>query len=200
MHKISITGKLNNPDVTAHFRFNRMQQALPNFSRKGFTLLELIVVCTLIGIMLTISVPSMRSAFFTNPLKSTARQLVGTINEVRQKAVRNHEPYHLHLSQNENRIWYEKAAQGEKDTLEDEEEQNDRKELQLPETVRLAKIWMRNGGVSPTGDTTFYVSKKGYMEQAAIQLTDEFDNSLSIQCNPFTDPMTISEDFPPKSL
>lgn len=87
---------------------------------RGFTLLELIVVCTLIGIMLTISVPSLRSAFSTNPLKSTARQVVGVINEVRQTAVRNQEPYHLYISQLENRIWYEKAEDEKKDAIEDD--------------------------------------------------------------------------------
>lgn len=147
--------------------------------------------------MLTISVPSLRGTFFTNPLKASARKLVGTINEVRQKAVRNQEPYFLHLSQIENRIWYEKAY-GE-DNLEDDEEQRDKKELQLPEGVRLSKIWMRDGGVSPTGATTLHISKKGYMEQAAILLSDDSDNSLSVQCSPFTDPVTVSEEFPPTS-
>ncbi len=151
--------------------------------------------------MITISVPSLRSAFFTNPLKSTARQVVGTINEVRQKAVRSQEPYYLHFSQVENRIWYEKVNQEEEEEgIEQKDDEAKHKELQFPDTIRLAKIWMREGGISSTGDTTLYVSKKGYMAQSAFLLSDDFDNSLSVQCNPFTDPMTITDEFPPESF
>ena len=168
---------------------------------RGFTLLELIVVCALIGIMLTISVPSLRSAFFTNPLKSTARQVVGVINEVRQTAVRNQEPYNLHISQLENRIWYEKAEKEkkEKDAIEDDSDTLKKRELQLPDTVTLARVWLQSSGVLSEDKTTFWISKKGYMEQAAIQLLDESDNSLSVQLNPFTDPIAVTNEFPPSS-
>ena len=165
---------------------------------RGFTLLELIVVCFLIGIMLSIGAPSLRNAFFTNPLKSSARQMIGAINEVRQKAVRSQEPYYFHLSQIENRVWYEKATantEAEEDLTEDDFD-SDTQELQLPDSIRLTKIWIQDNGVSSKGETTLYISKKGYMEQAAIQLSDESGNSLSVRCNPFTDPMTVTEEFP----
>lgn len=166
--------------------------------QKGFTLLELIVVCALIGIMLTISTPSLRSAFFTNPLKSSARQVVGFINEVRQTAVRNQEPYNLNISQLENRIWYEKVTEKE-ENIEGKSDSSKTKELQLPETVSLERVWLQSRGVLPEDQTTFWISKKGYMEQAAIQLSDELDNSLSVQINPFTDPIAVTTEFPPNS-
>lgn len=186
-------------DLSSH---NDLQQlsAIKKEDVKGFTLLELIVVCTLIGIMLTISVPSLRSAFFTNPLKSTARQVVGTINEVRQKAVRNQEPYNLHFSQIENRIWYEKIHRDQEEDPEENEEKPRLEELLFPESVQLSKIWLKESGISSSSETTLYISKKGYMEHTAILLSDDFDNSLSVQCYPFTDPMTVSDEFPPASL
>ena len=179
---------------------NLRQQHLPREVNKGFTLLELIVVVTLIGIMLSISVPSLRSTFFTNPLKSTARQVVGTINEVRQKAVRNQEPYNLHLSQVENRIWYEKVKKTPEEDLNEDEKNTEIEELQLPDSIRLTKVWRKESGVSPGSETTLYISKKGYMEETSILISDDFDNSLAVQCYPFTDPMTVSDEFPPSSL
>lgn len=124
--------------------------------------------------------------------------MVGAINEVRQKAVRSQEPYYFHLSQIENRIWYEKAVEKteEEEDLTDEDFDYDTQELQLSDSVRLTKIWIQDSGVSSEGETTLYISKKGYIEQAAIQLSDEFGNSLSVRCNPFTDPMTVTEEFP----
>ncbi|WP_169309268.1 Tfp pilus assembly protein FimT/FimU [Desulforhopalus sp. IMCC35007] len=163
----------------------------------GFTLLELIVVCVLIGIMLTISVPSMRSTFFTNPLKSTARQVVGLINEVRQTAVRNQQAYQLRFSQLENRVWYEKDAL-EEDTLSiDEESVMQKQEIQFPESVSIANVWLHSSGVTSEEQTSIWISKKGYMDQAAIQLTDSGGDSLTIKLNPFTEPIIITEEFPP---
>lgn len=168
---------------------------------KGFTLLELIVVCALIGIMLTISVPSLRSSFFTNPLKSSARQVIGIVNEARQKAVRSHQAYYIHLSQIDNHISYEKVseANNDKEETETETDDNKKRDLQLPATVRLASIWLQSSGITSENKTSFWISKKGYMEQAAIQLSDESGDSLSVRINPFTDPIAVSEDFPPNS-
>lgn len=146
--------------------------------------------------MLTISVPSLRSAFFTNPLKSSARQVIGIANEARQKAVRSQQPYYLHLSQLENRLWYE-TINREEDDIDDGVSKSKKHELQLPATISLSKLWLQSSGIVSEDQTSFWISKKGYMEQAAIQLSDELGNSLSIQLNPFTDPIAVSEDFPP---
>ena len=199
---MSITGKLNRFEFSiSQYHREKLVQRLDAHTRqtRGFTLLELIVVCALIGIMLTISAPSLRIAFFTNPLKSTARQVVGFINEVRQTAVRSQEPYNLHISQLENRIWYEKTEKEGEDDIEDEFETSTKKEVQLPDTVSFSKVWLQSSGVLSEDKTTFWISKKGYMEQAAILLSDEFDNSLSVQLNPFTDPIAVTDEFPPNS-
>ncbi len=160
----------------------------------GFTLLELIVVCALIGIMLTISVPSLRSTFFTDPLKSSVRQVIGITNEARQKAVRNQQAYYLHLSQLENRIWYEPVKPNGKS---DKPGKSKERKLQLPDTIRLSKLWLNSQGVVLENKTSLWISKKGYMEQAAIQLSDTSGSTISIQFNPFTDPATVTENFPP---
>jgi hypothetical protein len=139
----------------------------------------------------------MRSTFFTNPLKSTARQVVGLINEVRQTAVRNQQAYQLHFSQLENRVWYEKDVL-EEDTLSiDEESVMQKQEIQFPESVSIANVWLHSSGVASEEQTSIWISKKGYMDQAAIQLSESGGDSLTIKLNPFTEPIIISEEFPP---
>lgn len=138
----------------------------------------------------------MRNTFLTNPLKSTARQVVGLINEVRQTAVRNQQAYQLHFSQLENRIWYEKDAPEETQSLE-EESNKQKQELQFPESIRIANFWLHSSGVSSEEQTSLWISKKGYMDQAAIQLSDSGSDSLTIKLNPFTEPIIITEEFPP---
>ena len=97
---ISITGKLNNPAPWC--------QHAGKFSReRGFTLLELIVVCALAAIFLTLTIPTLRNTLLNDELDSATRKITGTVKELRNLAVREHAPYLLHFELGEGRIWYE---------------------------------------------------------------------------------------------
>lgn len=163
---------------------------------RGFTLLEIIVVCALIGIMLTISIPSMRGAFFSDPLKASARKIIGLINDVRQTAARTSTAHQLNLSQVENRIWYEEVATSE-DGEKNEDEEPRSHEVQLPDSVRLDSVWLHSSGITSESLVKVWISKKGYVEPAALQLESD-EETLAIQLNPFSNPATIAEKYPPE--
>lgn len=55
---------------------------------KGFTLLELLITLTVVGIIATIGVPSLRAVIMDNRLASQANQFVYSINMARSAAVR----------------------------------------------------------------------------------------------------------------
>ena len=158
-------------------------------NERGFTLIELIVVMALIGIMLSISIPSLRATFFIDPLKSTTRKLIGIVGGVRELAVRYQQPYLLHISQAENRIWYEKDG-GEVDK---ESEKNKRAELLFPETVKISGVWM-SGDDELAGDkSVVWISKQGYMNHTIIRIEDDDGNELSVQFYPFLDTAEVSD-------
>lgn len=157
-------------------------------NEKGFTLLELIVVCALIGLLLSFSVPSLRMTFFSDPLKSTARNMIGLVNGVRELAVRKQQPYLLHISPAERRIWYE---------IEDkaivEEAENHRKEqILLPETVSISGLWVGDAEASEE-QTAIWISKQGYVQQTRIRIEDEDGRHLFVQFYPFLDSVTVTE-------
>ncbi len=160
----------------------------------GFTLLELIVVCALIGIMLSLSIPSLRTTFFSDPLKTTARKLIGLVNGVRELAVREQQPYLLHINQMEKRIWYEredkKDKKDKKSVKEDEKRHN--QELRFPENVTLSAVWMGKDD-SLQDQTTIWITKQGYMMQTLIQVEDDAGNNLNIQFFPFLDAAVIAD-------
>ena len=58
---------------------------------KGYTLIELIVVIILIGLIFSITAPRFQAAVLTDNLKSTTRNLIGKINELRTEAVQKQE-------------------------------------------------------------------------------------------------------------
>lgn len=62
-------------------------QELPLNSRRGFTLLELLVVLALIGMMLTLAPPLFSNAFKGAEAKSAVRQLASALRQTRAAAV-----------------------------------------------------------------------------------------------------------------
>ena len=60
-------------------------------SRAAFTLLELMVVLVLLSIMTAMSVPRFASSIITDPLKRSARQVIGAVREARQQAAESPE-------------------------------------------------------------------------------------------------------------
>ena len=159
----------------------------------GFTLLELIVVCVLIGLMLSFSVPSLRTALFSDPLKSAARNLIGLTNGVRQLAIRQQQPYLLHIDESEKRIWFEKETKSEAEKAAGEDELRRAKQLRLPETVRITGIWLGEDRRAED-QTALWISRQGYMERTRIGLEDEGGNRLTVQFFPFLDAAMVSED------
>lgn len=162
---------------------------------EGFTLLELIVVCALIGIMLSLSIPSLRTTFFSDPLKTTARKFIGLVNGVRELAVREQQSYLLHISQPEKRVWYEREDKKEekKDKKQIKEDKNLRKqELRFPETVNIRAVWMGEDD-SAKEEKTIWITKQGYMQQTLIQIEDDSGSNLKIQFFPFLDAAVIAD-------
>jgi len=181
--------------------------------QRGFTLLELIVVCALIGTMLSLSIPSLRLAFFTDPLKSSARKVIGLVNGVRELAVRHQRPYLLHIDEIDKRIWFEMDrdidAPGSKtrigknqplkkkaidNLLSDGQDKNTarEREIRLPEMVKIAGVMMA-GEDSSQEQTVIWVTKQGYMKQILVRLEDDGGKSINIRFFPFLDGVAITE-------
>jgi prepilin-type N-terminal cleavage/methylation domain-containing protein len=155
-------------------------------SARGFSLIELLVVCTLIGLMVALSVPALRDTFMSDPLKSTARKTIGLVNGVRELALRSGQPYFLYISPLENRIWYEQdpsPPEGSRAPA----------QLHLPRGVRIQEIVTAGHDVSADKQVAVWVTRQGFMHQTGIRLADAQGNALRLQFSPLVDTVQVSD-------
>jgi prepilin-type N-terminal cleavage/methylation domain-containing protein len=170
----------------------KSRRAEVNNRQHGFTLLEMLVVLTLISIMLAISVPRFRNSLFTDPLSSSARQIIATVREARQQALQSDngcfiitviEEKKLELSCPDSKA----AADEEQDrSSEDQsdEETTTGKSIILPEETRIESIYNGRGQRYATGTVRLWINPRGLMEPAIFNLISG-DDSIGMSFSPF---------------
>ncbi|TKB28301.1 prepilin-type N-terminal cleavage/methylation domain-containing protein [Desulfopila sp. IMCC35006] len=161
---------------------------------QGFTLIEMVVVVFLIGIMLSVSIPSLRNTFFTDPLKATTRKIIGMVAGVRELAARTQQPYLLHFSRLENRIWYEKDV-AEKETKDLGNLPSG--QLLLPESVKISGVWLAGEEGAAEDNNSVWISKQGYLIDTIIRIEDDQGNHLNVHFYPFLDTALVADDLVP---
>ena len=202
MAKTSTVGRLNN-----NFLWVRLLSVQKD--SRGFTLMELIVVCTLMGIMLVVSVPTMRNSLMGDELRSTSRKIIGFVKGVRELAVREQQAYFLNIDANENRIWHEKDEVGgekkenkkteksERSDRSEDDEDDDEKGVTLPDALKISEIWTKTEGVYSSDQHRIWISKKGYMDQTVLHLTDDESNVISMHFSPFLSEVEVFGEYTP---
>jgi len=159
-------------------------------NNRGFTLLELVVVIGLLGLMLVVTVPRFRQALTTNELKSSVRKIIGLVGEVRDRAIRDHKDYRLHIDIGANRFWVDvDDATAEEKTLAKENG------FRLPEEVRVLDVWLRSRGKLTAGEVGIRFSRKGYVEKSVLHLGADDGGRMSLLLTPFLGEIKIYEGY-----
>jgi prepilin-type N-terminal cleavage/methylation domain-containing protein len=163
---------------------------MPCKNKNGYTLLELALVLVVIGMTLSFSLPRFRQALLTDTLKSSARRLVGTVEELREKAIRQQIDWFLYFDLETDSFW------SQDDDISKEELQKVRRTASsLAADVRVRDIWMRDQGSLSEGIVKIRFNKKGYVNQAIIHLEDESGRQMSLLLEPFLGTIKISEGY-----
>jgi Tfp pilus assembly protein FimT len=159
-------------------------------NKRGFTFVELTVVIFLIGLTIVLTIPRFRHTLVSDDLRSTVRQMVGTIRSVRNEAVREHKTYALHLDLESNRLWIESEGASDEEQLEAQA-----KAVQLPAGVRVLDVWHKDTGKDATGDTAIHFTQKGYVEYSVIHLGAEDGRRFTLILSPFLGKVTVLEEY-----
>lgn len=157
----------------------------------GFTLLELLVVCALIGMLLMTGVPAFRDAVINDTLRSDSRKLIGYINVVRDKGLREQRSYLLIFDLAENRVYHrpeEENASGE--TPEDE-----KKILRFSDNVSIRDLWTKSDGTLDSGQVELWVSRQGYLDRSVIHLENDDGEGISLLISSFLPDVEVRDGY-----
>ena len=158
-------------------------------NRRGYTLLELIVVIVLLGLIFGLTVPKFRQALLSDSLDATSIRMIGLVQNLREQAIRGQEPYTLHIDIRSNKIWSFASSASE-----EEQVKARKRAYTLSPDVQIQDIWSSNGG-KLYDEAVIRFSKKGYVEQSVIHLKSEDGRELSLELYPFLGSIKIHEGY-----
>jgi prepilin-type N-terminal cleavage/methylation domain-containing protein len=155
--------------------------------RKGFTLLELIVVMSLLGIMLIFTVPRFQENLFLDETKTGSRWIIGKIQALKEASIRNQKQYSLHINLDTDQYWETDDSMSTEDL-----ENAALNASPLPDGLKIADIEYPIGGKITSGQTDIAFYKNGTSDKALIHIQDG-ENYVSYLIEPFLSEVTRYE-------
>lgn len=147
----------------------------------GFTLLELIVVCVLIGIMLTLATPVLKDQVFSDPLKSTLRKFTLLVRATRDKALSEQRFCTLRFNNSDKRFIAElhttKASAEPSEILEINS-------FTLPETITLTEVEQGQSTTLAVDNFVLWIGPQGHMQPTALHFTNTEGEEMSVLLEP----------------
>ena len=168
----------------------QLAPASPVRNRQAFTLIELIVVISLIGTMLFFAVPRLEQSMFANKTKKVSRWILLNVNSLKDKAVKKQIRHVLYADIANNRFWISNAAMTE-DQLSDARE----KGFSLPEGFRLIDVAFPDDRKISGGTAAIHFYPKGYSDQAIVHLADDNNRRRSYLIEPFLPRAKIKHEY-----
>lgn len=177
----------------------------PLGSHRGFTLVELIAVITLITIVLAFSLPRLDVSFVGDRHRKLSSWIVLNIKSLKENALREQSLFGFYLDFDNNQMWTAREQTAEASADADPEEGSGEsipekespppEKYSLPEGYRLMDVAFDEDRKLKTGVVTIYFYPKGYSDKAIIHIRDADDNRYSYVIEPFMPHVKIHEDY-----
>ena len=155
----------------------------------GFTLIELIVVITLMGLMLFFSLPRLQNNPFLNDTKKSSRWLITKVQTLKESAIRDQKTYTLHLDLDSGRVWETNETMSSEDI-----ESAAMDSYLLPDDLQILDVEYPSQGKINSGRADIIFHKAGYTNKALVHMQDG-DKYLSFLIEPFMSDVQFFEKY-----
>ncbi len=147
---------------------------------QGFTLIELIVVITLISLMLFFVIPRFQVDVLSDDTNKVSRWIMLKVHSLKQKAVREQKLYVLHISLDSNRLWVTSEIMSQ-----EELQAAEVNGYELSDNINLLDVEYPDEEKISAGRADIYFYKKGYSDKAIIHISNDDNERRSFLIEPF---------------
>ena len=148
--------------------------------KNGFTLIELIVVISLISLILFLALPRFQGGFLSDNTKKVSRWIMLKVQTSKEKAVREKNNYILHVSLDSNKLWTSHETMSEEELQ--HAEQNG---YRVSGDIIVSDVEYPDNEKISTGQADIYFYAKGYSDLAMIHIKNNDDEKFSFLIEPF---------------
>ena len=162
----------------------------PGAHKKGFTLIELMVVMLLISIILAVAIPRFDSAPFQNPRKKLSRWMINAVRHLRSEAIQKQKVQALVVDLSEQRMWMIHEEMGDEELAAAAE-----KAFSLDSSVRMVNARYPDQESINTGTIEVRFYPAGYSDRILIHLEDEDAERISFLLEPLLPKVKIFDEW-----
>ncbi len=156
----------------------------------GFTLIELIVVISLISIMLVFAVPRFHDTVLSDNTKTVSRWIILKVQSLKQRAVHDQKLYALHIDIDTDRLWITNESMSE-----EEVEKALLKAFELPDDISLLDVEYPEKEKVSSGQADIFFYKKGYSDRALVHISNEDNERFSFLIETFLSRVKLFEKY-----
>ncbi|MFW6080553.1 MAG: type II secretion system protein [Desulfosalsimonas sp.] len=160
-------------------------------SDAAFTLIELIVVISLIGVMLFFAVARLDRSFFTDDSRRFSGWLLTNVRDLKSTAVEKQEKFALYVDLEGNRIWREAASRKQDRTGNEEGPEK----ISLPAGHRFTGVMFSQDLEVTSGIAKIYFYPGGYSDRAIIRVRKNDGSRASYRIESFLPHASMTEGY-----
>jgi prepilin-type N-terminal cleavage/methylation domain-containing protein len=149
-------------------------------ANRAFTLVELVVVTTLIGIMLVVAIPRLGGGLFSDGSDETARWIIAAVRQLKEKAIAEQKTYLLNVSPDVQRLWITDIDMTDTDADAAREDG-----YRLPRGMRIDHVAFTRSERVSSGTIPIGFDPQGYSDKAVIRVRTGDGERLAFFIEPF---------------
>ena len=155
----------------------------------GFTLIELVVVMSLLALMLYVAIPRLQNDLLTDGTLKASRWIMTQVRTLQEKSVREQRTFTLNLDLGEGRMWVTHPAMDEVQQAAAEDGA-----YRLPQDVTLRDVAFPGGIRQAIGIARIRFYPEEYADMAMIHLADTDGREFSFRIEPFLPGVKLFEE------